>query len=197
MIDPRAASTFRSLLVALSTDPDVAVAASQAYAALDDRGRDAWLDAMAHDLCHVEVPKIAAYAPIVSVERDPARRSRILGELRGETDALPSRAVSSALAGSVDGDRVMVLVVPLYGSFVETITCRFHAIDGVRWASHDPLRRAADAPHGGSTVEGACLELTPPPAALDELAHAILATRRRGGALPDALSPLAELILAS
>lgn len=194
MIDPRAPGAFRTFLSALATDPDAAIAASLAYSALDGNGRDAWLDAVKSDLCDVDVPKIAAYAPIVSVEQDPTRRSRILGELGPATDALPSREIASAFAGTSDGTRVMVLVVPLYLSFVELITCRFHAVEGVRWVKHEPLARSADAPSGGAVVDGAVVEMVPPVAAIDELAHAILATRRSGRALPDELAPLADLL---
>lgn len=195
MLDPRASGAFRSLLSALATDPDAAAAASEAYAALDGAGRDAWLDALTVDLRHVEVPAIAAYAPIVSVERDPERRRRILAELGQAAESLPSREVTAALAGGVDGDRVVVLVVPLYGAFVEQVTCRFHVSDGVRWARHQPLCRAADVPRAGGTLEGAVLEQVPSAVALDDVAHAVLATRRRGAPIPDALGALADLWL--
>ncbi|MCC6646534.1 MAG: hypothetical protein IT374_13295 [Polyangiaceae bacterium] len=195
MPDPCAPVAFRALLGALATDPDAAAAVSEAYASLDAAGRDAWLDALAEDLRHVEVAPVAAYAPLASVERDEARRARILQALGASGDALPSREITSALAGGVDGDRVMALTVPLYGAFVEQVSCRFHARDGVRWARHAPLCRAADAPRPGARLDGATLERLPPAVALDELAHAVLATRRSGAPLPDALGALSDLWL--
>lgn len=195
MLDPRASDAFRSLLTALATEPDAAAAASEVYAALDGGGRDAWLDALAIDLRAVDVPAIAAYAPIAAVERDPARRRRILAALDDEGATLPPREVTTALAGDVDEDRVVALVVPLYGVFIELVTCRTHAADGVRWARHAPLCRATDAPRPGATLDGATLERVPPAVALDDLAHAVLATRRRGARIPDALHALSDLWL--
>ncbi len=195
MFDPRASGAFRSLLAALAVEPDAAAAAIEAYSALDGAGRDAWLDALDAELPHVDVPVIAAYAPVASVERDPTRRARIVATLERAGATLPSREVTHALVGRIDQDRIITLVVPLYGAFVEQLTCRVHPTEGVRWARHTPLWRLDDVPRAGDELDGATLERLPPAVALDEVAHAVLAARRAATPLPAALSALIDLLL--
>jgi hypothetical protein len=76
-VEPRILAAWREWLAALGSDPEAAIAASHVYGALSCEGRDAWLDALEEDAPKLGVPKVALYAPLLSVESDPARIDRI------------------------------------------------------------------------------------------------------------------------
>jgi hypothetical protein len=76
-VDPRFVEAWREWLAALATDADSALAAAHVYEQLEPEGRDAWLDALEEDGPQLQVPPVALYAPLLSVETDPARRARI------------------------------------------------------------------------------------------------------------------------
>jgi hypothetical protein len=85
------------------------------------------------------------------------------------------------------------LTTPLYLSFVQVLSCRFHPDQGFVWVRHDPILRERDAPVDGALAEDVMLEATPLKPVIEELAHAILAQRRRGYELPPSLSMFADL----
>jgi hypothetical protein len=91
------------------------------------------------------------------------------------------------------GDRVVVLVLPLYLSFVQVFSCRFSATGGFAWARHEPFWREQDAPQSGAFFEGVTLERTPMKPVVEELAHAVVAHGRGGASPPDALRVLVDL----
>jgi hypothetical protein len=191
--DPRALAAWRAWLRALASDAEAAFAAALAYDSLDDRARDTWLDALEQDAPGVDVPRIAIYAPLLSVEKDPDRLARIriaIGD--GTVDAEPVEA--RALRGvATDGSRVVVLVLPIYLSFVQVFACRFHVAFGFSWAKHDPFARDADAPRAGGELDGTHLERTPMNPVVEELAHAVLAQQRRGLPAPPELRAIIDL----
>src|SRR5262245_21186210 len=75
--DERVRAAWHAWLAALASDPEAALAAALAYEALDGGGRTLWLDALDQDAPHLNVPKLAVYAPLLSVETEPTRRARI------------------------------------------------------------------------------------------------------------------------
>ena len=70
-VDPRVVAAWCEWLDALATDAEAALAAAMAYKALDSSARDLWLSALEQDADRVRVPRIAMYAPLLSVESDP------------------------------------------------------------------------------------------------------------------------------
>src|SRR5262252_10816870 len=76
-LDPRILAAWREWLAALATNAEAAIAAAHVYGDLTPDARSAWLDALAEDAPRLDVPKVAIYAPLLSVEADPARRARI------------------------------------------------------------------------------------------------------------------------
>src|SRR5262245_1508381 len=76
-VDPRIHAAWREWLAALATDAEAGIAAAHVYAELPAPARDAWLDALAEDHPNLGVPPVAIYAPLLSVETDPARRARM------------------------------------------------------------------------------------------------------------------------
>lgn len=193
-VDPRILAAWREWLVALATDAEAAMAAAHVYAELTPEVRNAWLDALVEDAENLAVPRVAIYAPLLSVEDDPARRARIQAEL-GDDEAgrIDSGLVRAVRGIARDGARIVSLVTPLYLSFVQVLSCRFHPDLGFVWVRHDPLLRAHEAPMAGWTAEDVVLEATPVKPVIEELAHAILAQRRRGGELPESLRRFADL----
>ncbi len=189
-IDARAHAAWRSWLGALASDPKAAMAAALAYESLPSQGRDAWLTALEVDAPGVRVPRVALYAPLLAVESDLERRSRIETVL---TEAGPHAASARhALRGTTtNGDKLCVIVSPLYLDFVELLVCRYHA-DGVVSARHEPLSHLRDE-DGIPEAEGAELELTPMPMVVEELAHAVVAHRRAGKPAPEALRRFSHL----
>ena len=192
--DPRTLAAWQSWLGALASDADAAIAAAIAYGSLDPASRDTWLDALDQDAPRVDVPRIAIYAPLVSVETDPVRLARIRAAigLDGVADLTPPEARAfRCVAG--ERERIVVLVLPLYLSFVQVFACKFDPAEGFTWARHDSFERGEDAPRAGDLMEGATLEQTPMKPVVEELAHAVLAQRRRGIPPPPELRAIVDL----
>jgi len=167
--------------------------AALAYEALDESGRTLWLDALDQDIPHINVPKLAVYAPLLSVETEPVRRARIEAAV-GATGTMPRRPAGRALRGVADnGDRIVAVVLPLYLDFVHVLACRIHPLDGFVWVRRDPIAHDRDAPRTRSDLEGVLLEQTPLKPVVEELAHAVLAHRRSGRPLPESLRVIVDL----
>ena len=191
--DERVRAAWHAWLSALASDPEAALAAALAYEALDDTGRDLWLDALDQDAPQIQVPKLAMYAPLLSVETEPSRRERIRSAV-GEIDVMRRRPAGRALRGvAADGDRIVAVVLPLYLDFVHVLACRMRPHDGFVWVRRDPMVHDRDAPTTRSELEGVLLERTPLKPVVEELAHAVLAHRRSGRELPESLRVFVDL----
>jgi len=182
-IDPRAHAAWRTWLAALATDADAVTAAALVYESLEPEQREAWLDALDQDARYVDVPKIALYAPLLGVEEDEARRARIVLHVVGAARrSTPPRA----LVGTRGGERVCVIITPLYLQFVEVLFCSYDPDVGIRDAWHKWLAHTDD-------VARSVLELGAPmtdvvlPHLVEELAHAVVADRRSGRSAPPSL----------
>lgn len=192
--DPRFVVAWKAWLGALATDADAAIAAAHVYRDLSDAARDAWLDALGEDADALAVPRVAIYAPLLAVESDPERRARMECAIGGDVGPRPDPRRARALRGiAKDGARVVALVRPLYLRFVEVLWCRYHADLGFAWVRHESLISDGDAPADGARFEDVTLEATPLTPVIEELAHAVLAQRRRGLDLPAPLSLFAHL----
>jgi hypothetical protein len=205
--DPRLRSAWRTWLSALAVDAEAAVAAALAYEALAAEGREAWLDALDEDAPGLGVPAVALYAPLLAVEPDEERRARIVRAIEAGGGAAASRAQVRVLVGDAPGgERLGVVVSPLYLDFVSLLVCRYDPDRGVVSARRDSVRHAVDALgrrlDGDSFAAGDPLEcevdgvavLEVPLAVLvEELAHAIIADRREGRSPPEALEAYAFL----
>jgi hypothetical protein len=180
--------------VALATDAEAALAAAIAYRELNPAARDHWLSVLEQDAPRLKVPTIALYAPLLSVESDPVRRQRITQSIDpSDTHATP-RFAARGLAGlGEDGTRVAVLVVPLYLDFTQVVACGYGRNSGFSWVRHDPIVLGEHAPRSGDTVGGVCVESAPLKTLIDDLALAVLAHRREGRELPEALRVFADL----
>ena len=191
--DERVRAAWHAWLSALASDPEAALAAALAYEALDGTGRDLWLDALDQDAPQIQVPKLAMYAPLLSVETEPNRRERIRSAV-GDSGLSVRRPAGRALRGvAADGDRIVAVVLPLYLDFVHVLACRMRPHDGFVWVRRDPIVHDRDAPTTRSELEGVMLERTPLKPVVEELAHAILAHRRSGRELPEALRVFVDL----
>jgi hypothetical protein len=187
-------SAWRSWLSALATDAEAATAAALAYESLPGEGRDAWLDALEVDGGALEVPAVALYAPLLAVESEGARRGRIeaaIGGAAGPRTDGPGDARALRGVGQ-DGVHVCVLVAPLYLEFVQVLSCRYTPSDGFVAVRHNPFCHSGDLPPLGE-VDGVAIEPTPLRVVVEELAHAILADKRRRRATPAALASFAHL----
>ncbi|HKQ71010.1 MAG TPA: hypothetical protein VJT73_16805 [Polyangiaceae bacterium] len=191
--DERVRGAWHAWLSALATDAEAALAAALAYEALDDVGRALWLDALDQDAPELEVPKLALYAPLLSVETEPRRRARIQAAV-GDSGTEAPRPAGRALRGiATDGDRIVAVVLPLYLDFVHVVACRIRVQDGFVWVRRDPIVRDRDAPRMRSEIEGTVVEQTPLKPVVEELAHAVLAHRRSGREFPEALRMFVDL----
>lgn len=188
-LDPRTHAAWRTWLAALAKDAEAATAAALAYQSLPGDGRDAWLDALDADAPDVDVPKIALYAPLLAVEVDEARRARIARNLTGA----PKRSTPPrALVGWKGGERVCLIVSPLYLDFVELLLCRYDQDQGIREARHEWLVHKSEVATCVREVGGTMVE-APLPLVVEELAHAVVADRRAGRDAPSALMRYIDL----
>ena len=181
-------------LDALATDAEAALAAAMAYMELDGPARDTWLGALEQDRERVDVPRIAVYAPLLAVESDPERRHRIHIAIGPEDLRATPRTPAYGLTGtSRRGLRVAAVVTPLYLEFVQVLACGYSCRTGFEWVRHDPIVESRRAPRRGDVIEGVALERTTLNVIVDELAEAVLAHRRSGRSLPEALRVFADL----
>lgn len=193
-LDVRVVDAWVTWLGALATDAEAALAAAMAYKELDGAARDRWLSALEHDAERANVPRIAVYAPLLAVESDPERRARITEAIGPADVAATPRVAASALCGLAAGDqRVAAIVTPLYLDFVQVLACGYSAGRGFDWVKHDPIVDRRDAPRPGDSLGGALMESTPLKPLVDQLAHAVLAHKRSGRVLPEALKVFADL----
>src|SRR5262245_49101777 len=193
-VDARVVDAWCEWLVALASDAEAALAAAIAYRELSPSARDQWLSVLEQDAPRLEVPTIALYAPLLSVESDPARRQRIAQKIDPSDAHATPRFAARGLAGvGADGTRVAVLVVPLYLDFTQVVACAYRRNSGFSWVRHDPIVLGERAPRSGDTVGGVCVESTPLKTLIDDLALAILAHRREGREIPEALRVFADL----
>ena len=193
-IEPRILAAWREWLGALATDAEAAIAAAHVYGELGPEARDAWLDALHEDGPNLDVPRIAIYAPLLSVEADPQRRERIEIAISVDPHGPILGGGIRALRGiDADGTRLVALVSPLYLRFVRVLWCRFVSDEGFDWVRHDPILAEQDAPRDGALVDGVRLEVTPLNPVIEELALAVLAQRRKGVDLPRSLHLFANL----
>jgi hypothetical protein len=192
--DEHVAAAWRSWLSALAADAEAATAAALAYESLPPEGRDAWLDALEVEGPLLDVPPVALYAPLLAVELDAARRTRIRGALATDpvprTDG-PEHARAFRGVGG-DGTHACVLVAPLYLEFVQVLTCRYTPSGGFLAVRHNPFCHAGDLPLGRD-VDGVAVEPTPLHIVVEELAHAILADKRERRPPHAALASFAHL----
>ena len=192
-VEPRILAAWRQWLSALATDAEAALAAAHVYGELAPEGRDAWLDALEEDGPKLGVPRVALYAPLLSVENDPVRLTRIRQTIALEATPV-TRLTTRAMRGiAPDRSRIALLVAPLYMDFVQVLSVRYSPDAGFRWVNYDPLRGEVDAPRPGVKIEGVVLESTPLKLVVEELALAILAQRRRGDAIPGTIALFANL----
>jgi hypothetical protein len=170
------------------------MAAALAYESLPPEARDAWLDALDADAPTLDVPRVALFAPLLAVESEPGRRERIEARIAADPHARPAGyGEAQALRGVADdGTHACVLVAALYLDFVQVLECRYTPSGGFLTVRHDPLRHAGDLTPV-CDVDGVLVEPTPLRVVIEELAHAVLADRRRQQATPPALASFAHL----
>ena len=131
----------------------------------------------------MNVPKVALYAPLLSVEEDEERRERIILNVVGAARrSTPPRA----LVGTRGPDRVCLIVTPLYLEFVELLFCRYDPDIGIREAWHKWLSHTSEVATCVSDA-GVAMKDGPLPAVVEELAHAVVADRRAGRSAPVSL----------
>ncbi|MEO8877160.1 MAG: hypothetical protein ABI461_16320, partial [Polyangiaceae bacterium] len=145
------------------------------------------------DADSIDAPKVALYAPLLAVERDSERRNRLsasiaVSQMGAENHRKPSRAFS----GDMNGEQLTVLLLPLYLGFVEILACRWSDDKGCMSAEHEPLRTARDF-QTTHVYDGVQLAELPFDDAIEQLAHAVVTSQRRGERAPDALVPFADL----
>lgn len=192
-IEPRILAAWREWLSALASDPAAAIAAAHVYGALTPDGRDAWLLALEEDGPKLGVPKVALYAPLLSVETDGSRIDRIRSAMAAEMPPVSTRNTVALRGIASDRARVALFVAPLYVDFVQVLSCRYSPHSGFVWVHLDPILRAEEAPKPGLSVDGVVLEPTPLKPVIEELALAILAQRRRGDEIPSSMIGFANL----
>jgi hypothetical protein len=189
----REVAAWRTWLSALAKDAEAALAAAMTYASLESAARDAWLDALEADSRSVNVPPVALSAPLLAVEADAARRTRIEAAM----GALGHRAVPTQALRAVtpSGECVCAVSTPIYLDFVELLVCRYCPERGVSAAYHEPFRHASEVEGAvqRAIAEPLVFERAPLGVVIEELAHAVVADRREGRQPPPALARFSHL----
>jgi hypothetical protein len=198
--DRRTLDVWCAFLDRLATDAEAALAAAMAYRELDGPARDTWISALEHDIDRVNVPRIAVYAPLLAVETDPKRRSRVLAAVGPEQAEATPRSPAYGLMSrqkqnrqKTTSGRVATIVAPLYLDFVQVLACSYRPGEAFDWVKHDPIVERSRAPRAGAILGDVVLEATPIGAVVDDLAITVVAHTRTGHPLPEALSVFADL----
>jgi hypothetical protein len=192
--DSRVDGVWRSWLARLATDAEAALGAALAYESLPADARDAWLDALEADVRHLEVPSLALYAPLLSVEADASRRARMESAVASAPATAAVETVTArALRGVAPGGiHACIVAVPLYLAFVQVLWCRYRPGAGMLSVRHDPIRHVRDVADLGE-VDGIVVGPAPLHLVVEELAHAILADQREKRPPSAALASFAHL----
>lgn len=192
-IDPRMVEAWCAWLDKLATDAEAAMAAALAYSELDPAGRNRWLSALEHDAKRLNVPPIALYAPLLSVESESKRRQRIIAAI-GTVDpaAAPTRPPRALKGIQRDRVRVAAIIAPLYLDFVQVLACGYDG-SGIRWVRHDPIVVDGKAPRAGDALGDVVLESADLEPVIDDLALAIVQEARAKREIPEALKVFADL----
>lgn len=199
---PRVQRVWHEWLATLARDPEAAYAAALAYRQLDGTEREQWLAALEGDTQHLSIPKVAMYAPLLAVESDRARRRRMEVAIRQcawdsrslpESDARRESATHRGLTAWLpSGERLAILIGPLYLGFVQVLACSYVPGRRFLWVRHDPIARSEHTLGPGSRFEGVTLQDEPINALIDDLAVTIVAHRREQLPLPEALASFAD-----
>ncbi|MCL2823102.1 MAG: hypothetical protein FWD57_03845 [Polyangiaceae bacterium] len=194
---------WRAWLEALATDAEAALGAAFAYESFDDHGRDAVIDALDVDATQLSVPRVAVFAPFLSVEANPLRRERIRAAMGKDVGPGPYAQARAMMGTTADGDNIVLVETQVYLGFVRTTMCRLTPDRCVHWVRVDPLCAGGDTvlpscglPScglDGRGLEGAMLEAVPLICAVDAVARALVAQRRQCSELPSSLRPLVDL----
>lgn len=180
-------------LRSLATDPDAAIALSLLYQRLADDERDGLLAALESDVKRLGSPAEALFAPLLAVEQDPGR----LGRLLRRASRFERKAEPSALRATTQNDEAMGLVffLPTYLAFGELLSCSVHVERGLTEVRREPLvhmSRVAEV--AKAALPGASFASVPFADAVDEVARAVLLTRRSGQSMPPAANRLIQLL---
>jgi hypothetical protein len=190
---------FRAWLASLGSDAASALAAAETYAALDDAGRDAWLDALEEDAQGLgknpelrEAARAAAYAPLLAAEDDAGRRARILSRLNASALAPQHTRMRAWMTAHDTGRVVGVLARPLVFAFVEVLACAFSPaeIHDVRYLGLCGDREIFQGV--GEMCAFDALFARDPDDVIDAIAHAIVSHGRSRGDLPAELTACAH-----
>jgi hypothetical protein len=178
-------------LRSLASDPDAAIALSLLYQRLADDERDGLLAALESDVKRLGTPVEALFAPLLAVEEDPGR----LGRLLRRASQFERKAEPSALRATGESAVGLVFFLPTYLSFGELLGCSIHVERGLAEVRREPLvhvTRVAEVAKG--TLPGVPFSVVPFADAVDEVARAVLLTRRSGQIMPAAASRLIQLL---
>lgn len=178
-------------LRSLARDPDAALALSLLYERLSDDEREGLLGALERDVKRLGAPAEALFAPLLAVENDPTR----LGRLLRRASRFEPRAEPSAMRAAAHDVSALVFFLPTYLSFGELLGCTLHAERGLTQVHREPLVHASRIAHvAQDTLPGAHFTPMPFAPAVDEVARAVLLTRRCGQTMPPAASRLVQLL---
>jgi len=190
MSDP-GRTAWHSYLRTLATSADAALGCALAYEELPRAARAELIGLIEDDLAASGAPRLAVVAPLLAAERDP-ELSRALSRIaaRGRSRRRPRVVGRRAWAGERSRSRALAVARPVYLGFVELVVATVD--EGLVSVTADAL--VGDAFARASALV-APIELAEAPYAdvVDELAEAVLASRRSGRPLPDGASRLADL----
>lgn len=192
--DKRLVDVWCAFMDRLATDAEAAHAVAMAYRELDGPSRDVWISTLEQDIDQISVPRIAVYAPLLAVETDAKRRARVTQAMGTVPAHVTPRTTAYALCASPSGPyRLTLLVTPLYLDFVQVLACSHKQSGEFEWVKHDPIVDRSRAPRAGDVLYGNRLEAVPLKAAVDDLAHSVVAQTRSGLPVPEALRAFADL----
>lgn len=186
-----------SYLRSLATSADAALGCALAYEELPHSARAELVSLLEADVAAAGASRLAVVAPLLAVERDEALR-RALRKLagRGRRRRLARATLGRrAFVAEAGRERALALATPAYLGFADLVVARL-ADGGALLAVATELVEDARALARAAAIAAVPVDafgVVPWADAVDELAGAVLASRREGRALPPAAPRLAEL----
>jgi hypothetical protein len=189
--------TFGTLLPRAVNEPDLACGFAFAYESLDVTGRRQFLENVIDDakIEGIDVTSLLASLLAVEEEADLARLIASKINVTGGKGLQSSVRAFALLAGDEERGGV-VLVRPLFGSFVEVYALAWNSENGVTHALFDPIVNATQAAeYKANLPDELAFEKGPARYAVDLMAKVLWNHRKHIGPLPPQIGSFADLFL--
>jgi hypothetical protein len=192
---PPKKSIFGKLLSRAVCEPNLACDLALTYESLGRAARKKFVETVVVDARAEGTDISALLVALLAVERD-AQVARLIATditVEGGKALAPSCRMRSLLAGDEQRGGV-VIVRPLYASFVDIYALVWNSREGITHALREPIASASDATrYAESLPDGLAFDEAPVASTIDLVTKVLWNQRKRFGPFPDEIRGFANL----